>query len=132
MDGSAPNFLPLEILSSSRADQVIEVGTRRLTGHAPSPVTFNEATKRTNSVFMATTFESVIRLNSERQQLPNTHSTNIRQQLLQLLRSTPRDFQSKTPLSAKDLLNRYLLSVHTNQESIASTLPCSSIFKILA
>src|SRR5579859_4393626 len=54
---------------------------------------------------MATTLDAVVKLNSDRKALRSAKVRSVEKELLQLLRSAPKHFQSKTPLSAKQLLN---------------------------
>ena len=54
-----------------------------------------------------TTLDSVVKLNADRRALRSEKVRSVEKELLQLLRSAPRHFQSTTPLSAKQLLNRY-------------------------
>jgi len=54
-----------------------------------------------------TTLDSVVKLNADRRVLQSENVCSVEKELLQLLRSAPGHFQSKTPLSAKQLLNRY-------------------------
>jgi hypothetical protein len=56
---------------------------------------------------MATTLDAVVKLNTDRKALRSARVRSVQKELLQLLRSAPKHFQSKTPLSAKQLLNRY-------------------------
>lgn len=56
---------------------------------------------------MATTLDSVVKLNSDRKAQRSALVRSVEKELLQLLKSAPKHFQSKTPLSAKQLLNRY-------------------------
>jgi hypothetical protein len=60
---------------------------------------------------MATTLDSVVKLNSDRKAQRSARVRSVEKELLQLLRSAPKHFQSKTPLSAKQLLNRYGLRI---------------------
>ena len=55
---------------------------------------------------MTTTLDSVVQLNKDRKALRSARVRSVEKELLQLLRSAPKHFQSKTPLSAKHLLNR--------------------------
>jgi hypothetical protein len=55
---------------------------------------------------MATTLDAVVKLNSHRKTARSARVRSVEKELLQLLRSAPKHFQSKTPLSAKQLLNR--------------------------
>jgi hypothetical protein len=55
---------------------------------------------------MATTLDSIVKLNSDRKAVRPTRVKIVEKELLQLLRSEPKHFQSKTPLSAQQLLNR--------------------------
>jgi hypothetical protein len=54
---------------------------------------------------MAKTLDSVVKLNSDRRMLRPSRAS-VEKELLELLRSATKHFQSKTPLSAKELLNR--------------------------
>ena len=56
---------------------------------------------------MATTLDAVVKLNSDRKAVRSARVRSVEKELLQLLRSAPKHFQSKTPLSAKQLLNRF-------------------------
>jgi hypothetical protein len=72
---------------------------------------------------MTTTLDSVVQLNKSRKALRSARVRSVEKELLQLLRSAPKHFQSKTPLSAKQLLNRYsLLNLVANAVYLASTI----------
>jgi hypothetical protein len=62
----------------------------------------------TDVLLMATTLDAVVKLNTDRKALRSARVRSVQKELLQLLRSAPKHFQSKTPLSAKQLLNRYI------------------------
>jgi len=59
-----------------------------------------------------TTLDSLVKLNADRRALRPENVLSVEKELLQLLRSAPTHFQSKTPLSAKQLLNRYPADAH--------------------
>jgi|SRR5579859_1675590 hypothetical protein len=59
---------------------------------------------------MATTLDAVVKLNSDRKAVRSAQIRSVEKELLQLLRSAPKHFQSRTPLSAKQLLNRFSLA----------------------
>src|SRR5437763_6619279 len=59
---------------------------------------------------MATTLDAVVKLNSDGKAARSAQIRSVEKELLQLLRSAPKHFQSSTPLSAKQLLNRFSLS----------------------
>lgn len=72
-----------------------------------------------------TTLDSVVKLNADRRALRSAKVRSVEKELLQLLRSAPKHLQSKTPLSAKQLLNRHLLRVmHLTAVSLEYTIIC--------
>ena len=56
---------------------------------------------------MATTLDSVVQLNLECKAQRSARVPSVEKEFLQLLRSAPKHFERKTPLSAKHLLCRY-------------------------
>jgi hypothetical protein len=68
---------------------------------------------------MSTTLDSVVKLNSDRKALRSARVRSVEKELLQLLRSAPKHFQSKTPLSGKQLLNRYLTAIDMANQSLS-------------
>jgi hypothetical protein len=60
----------------------------------------------TETFVMASTLDSVVKLNLDRKALRSARVRSVEKELLQLLQSAPRHFQSNTPISAKQLLVR--------------------------
>ena len=81
-----------------------------------NPDSFEELIDPDHLVFkppaMATTLDSVVKLNSDRKAQRSARVRSVEKEFLQLLRSAPKHFQSKTPLSAKQLLNRWRHPYH--------------------
>jgi hypothetical protein len=66
-----------------------------------------------------TTLDSVVQLNADRSALQSAKAHGVEKELLLLLRSAPKHFQSKTPVPAKQLFTRQLSFQFSSNPSLS-------------